>query len=317
MASARTAAELTDKLLAGDKRALARAISLVENDDPEGWALVREVYPRTGKAAVVGFTGPPGVGKSTLIGALTTQYRQRDRQVAVLSIDPSSPFTKGALLGDRIRLTEHFLDSGVFIRSMANRGALGGLSEACLQAALLMDASGKDVVLLETVGVGQAEVDIIDHADTVVLALMPGSGDSIQALKAGVMEIPDVIVVNKSDHPLTDTMIREIRGVLSLGPQEGWRVPIVKTEASRGEGIEELAEAIEAHRVHIEAEGTLAERRRRNLMNEVLALAAGRLRRRLEESLRDDESVRELLDEVVARRLDPSSAATRLLEREL
>ncbi|HEX2071819.1 MAG TPA: methylmalonyl Co-A mutase-associated GTPase MeaB [Thermoleophilaceae bacterium] len=317
MSGARTAAELTDKLLAGDKRALARAISLVENDDPEGWALVREVYPRTGKAAVVGFTGPPGVGKSTLIGALTSKLREHDRQVAVLSIDPSSPFTKGALLGDRIRLTEHFLDPGVFIRSMANRGALGGLSEACLQAALLMDASGKDVVLLETVGVGQAEVDIIDHADTVVLALMPGSGDSIQALKAGVMEIPDVIVVNKSDHPLTDTMIREVRGVLSLGPQHGWRVPIVKTEASRGEGIDELAEAIEAHREHIESEGTLAERRRRNLMNEVVALAAGRLRRRLEESLENDETVRELLDEVVARRLDPSSAATRLLEREL
>jgi LAO/AO transport system kinase len=317
MATARTAAELTDKLLAGDKRALARAISLVENDDPEGWALVHEIYPHTGKAAVVGFTGPPGVGKSTLIGGLTTRYRADDREVAVLSIDPSSPFTKGALLGDRIRLTEHFLDPGVFIRSMANRGALGGLSEACLQAALLMDASGKDVVLLETVGVGQAEVDIIDHADTVVLALMPGSGDSIQALKAGVMEIPDVIVVNKSDHPLTDTMIREIRGVLSLGPQEGWRVPIVKTEASRGEGIEELADAIEAHRAHIESEGTLAERRRRNLMNEVLALASGRLRRRLEESIHDDPSVRELLDEVVARRLDPSSAASRLLEREL
>jgi LAO/AO transport system kinase len=317
MPVARTAAELVDDLLAGDKRALARAISLVENDDPEGWALVREVYPRTGKAAVVGFTGPPGVGKSTLIGALTKRYRERDAQVAVLSIDPSSPFTKGALLGDRIRLTEHFLDPGVFIRSMANRGALGGLSEACLQAALLMDASGKDVVLLETVGVGQAEVDIIDHADTVVLALMPGSGDSIQALKAGVMEIPDVIVVNKSDHPLTDTMIREVRGVLSLGPQKGWRVPIVKTEASRDEGIEELADAIEAHRKHIESEGTLAQRRRRNLMNEVIALAAGRLRRRLEESLHDDAEVQSLLDDVVARKLDPSSAATKLLEREV
>jgi LAO/AO transport system kinase len=178
-----------------------------------------------------------------------------------------------------------------------------------------MDASGKDDVFLETVGVGQAEVDIIDHADTVVLVLMPGSGDSIQALKAGVMEIPDVIVVNKSDHPLTDTMIREIRGVLSLGPQKGWRVPIVKTEASRGEGIEQLAEAVAAHREHIEREGTLAERRRRNLMNEVLALAAGRLRRRLEESIHDDPTVRQLLDEVVARRLDPSSAASRLLER--
>ena len=204
--------------------------------------------------------------------------------MAVLSIDPSSPFTKGALLGDRIRLTDHFLDPGVYIRSMASRGSLGGLSEATLQAALLMDASGKDDVFLETVGVGQAEVDIIDHADTVVLVLMPGSGDSIQALKAGVMEIPDVIAVNKADHPLTDTMVREIRGVLSLGPQEGWRVPIVKTEASRGEGVEELAEKISAHREFIDSEGTLAERRRRNLMNEVVALAAGRLRRKLEDA---------------------------------
>ncbi|MEA2471475.1 MAG: GTPase [Thermoleophilaceae bacterium] len=311
-----TAAELAERLLAGEKRALARAISLVENDDPEGWALVREVFPSTGRASVVGFTGPPGVGKSTLIGALVKSARGRDRTVAVLSIDPSSPFTKGALLGDRIRLTDHFLDPGVFIRSMASRGSLGGLSEATLQAALLMDAAGNDDVLLETVGVGQAEVDIIDHADTVVLVLMPGSGDSIQALKAGVMEIPDVIVVNKSDHPLTDTMIREIRGVLSLGPRTPWRVPIVRTEASRGEGVEELVEKLEEHREHIRAEGTLEERRRRNLRNEVLELTTIRLRRRLEESIRSDESVQQLLDEVVARRLDPASAAAKLLERE-
>src|SRR5690349_18151306 len=189
MAVGRTAAELSEGLLAGDKRALARAISLVENDDPAGWKLVREVYPKTGNAAVVGFTGPPGVGKSTLIGALTKAEREAGRDVAVLSIDPSSPFTQGALLGDRIRLADHFLDPGVFIRSMANRGALGGLSEAALQAALLMDAAGKDIVFLETVGVGQAEVDIIDHADTVLLVLMPGGGDSVQALKAGIMEI--------------------------------------------------------------------------------------------------------------------------------
>jgi LAO/AO transport system kinase len=315
-APGRTAADLAQRLLEGDKRALARAISLVENDDPEGWALVREVYPHTGKAAVVGFTGPPGVGKSTLIGRLVEHARARDRQVAVLSIDPSSPFTKGALLGDRIRLSDHFLDPGVFIRSMASRGSLGGLSEATLQAALLMDASGKDDVLLETVGVGQAEVDIIDHADTVVLALMPGSGDSIQALKAGVMEIPDVIVVNKSDHPLTDTMIREIRGVLSLGPQKGWRVPIVKTEASRNEGTDELAEKIAEHHAYIEAEGTLAERRRRNLMNEVVGLAAARMRRRIQAHADADPAVQELLSEVVARRLDPASAAAKLLEHE-
>jgi LAO/AO transport system kinase len=306
---------LTERLLAGDKRALARAISLVEDDDPEGWALVSEVYPRTGRAAMIGFTGPPGVGKSTLLSALTKLERERDRSVAVLSIDPSSPFTHGALLGDRIRLSEHFLDPGVFIRSMANRGALGGLSEAALQTALLMDASGRDVVLLETVGVGQAEVDIIDHADTVVLVLMPGSGDSIQALKAGVMEIPDVIVVNKADHPLTDTMVREIRGVLALGPRGGWQVPIVRTEAVRGEGVAELLEKLAEHRAYIEGEGTLWERRRRNLMNEVLALATYRMRRELEASLRGDDEIKELLDRVVSRELDPASAAATILER--
>ncbi|MDQ3320470.1 MAG: methylmalonyl Co-A mutase-associated GTPase MeaB, partial [Actinomycetota bacterium] len=277
-APGRTAADLAERLLAGDKRALARAISLVEDDDPEGWALVQEVYPRTGRAKVIGFTGPPGVGKSTLLAELVRHARERERQVAVLSIDPSSPFTQGALLGDRIRLAEHFLDAGVFIRSMASRGSLGGLSEATLQAALLMDASGKDEVLLETVGVGQAEVNIIDHADTVVLVLQPGSGDSIQALKAGVMEIPDVIVVNKSDHPLADTMIREIRATLSLAPEGRWKIPIVRTEAAAAKGIDELVEKISEHREHIEAEGTLAERRRRNLENEVMTLAAVRLR---------------------------------------
>ena len=306
---------LAQRLLDGDKRALARGITLVESDDPAGWELVREVYPKTGHAAIVGLTGAPGAGKSTLIGALTKLRREQDRQVAVLSIDPSSPFTQGALLGDRIRLTDHFLDPGVFIRSMANRGALGGLSEAALQAALLMDASGKDDVFLETVGVGQAEVDIIDHADTIVLVLMPGSGDSIQALKAGVMEIPDIIVVNKADHPLTDTMVREIRGVLSLAPQRGWRVPIIKTEAAHGTGVPELVEKLDEHRAFIEAEGTLSERRRRNLRNEVVGLAAFRLRARLEEALEEDATFAELLDEVVARRLDPATAASHILER--
>jgi LAO/AO transport system kinase len=312
----KTEQSLAERLVEGDKRALARAITLIENDDPAGWELVREVFPRTGKARIVGLTGPPGVGKSTLIGALTKEMREADRQVAVLSIDPSSPFTRGALLGDRIRLSDHFLDSGVFIRSMASRGALGGLSEATLQAALLMDASGKDDVFIETVGVGQAEIDIVDHGDTIVLVLMPGSGDSIQALKAGVMEIPDIIVVNKSDHPMTDTMIREIRGVLSLGPATSWRVPIVKTEAAKGEGVAELAEKITEHREHIEAEGTLEERRARNLRNEVLELAASRMRRRLEEAVADDASIRELLDRVVKREIDPASAAKDLLERE-
>ena len=305
---------LAERLLGGDKRALAKAITLVENDDPQGWEIVREVYPHTGQASVIGFTGPPGVGKSTLLGALTKLERERERSVAVLSIDPSSPFTKGALLGDRIRLTDHFLDPGVFIRSMANRGALGGLSEATLQAALLMDASGRDVVLLETVGVGQAEVDIIDHADTVVLVLMPGSGDSIQALKAGVMEIPDLIVVNKADHPLTDTMVREIKGVLALGPHRDWEVPVLRAEAARGVGVEELLEKMSEHREFIESEGTLSERRRRNLRNEVLAIATYRMRRELEAAIAEDDSVQELLERVVKRDLDPASAAQAILD---
>jgi LAO/AO transport system kinase len=315
---------LASRLLAGDRRALARAISLVEDDRPEGWELVREVYPHTGQAEVVGFTGPPGAGKSTLIGALTKARREAGRSVGVLSIDPSSPFTQGALLGDRIRLTEHFLDKGVFIRSMANRGALGGLSEAALQAALLLDAAGREDVFVETVGVGQAEIDIIDHADTIVLVLMPGSGDSIQALKAGVMEIPDVIVINKADHPLTDTMVREIRGVLSLAnldrtPEEvkaSWRVPIVRTEANRGAGIDELVKRLDEHRAHIVAAGTLAERRARNLRNEVLAIATTRMRRRMEEDLDGDAGFAELLDQVVERRLDPATAAGQLLADE-
>ena len=308
-------APLAERLLQGDKRALARGITLVENDDPAGWELVREVYPHTGKARIVGFTGPPGVGKSTLIGSLVTHARALKREVGVLSIDPSSPFTEGALLGDRIRLAEHFLDEGVYIRSMASRGALGGLSEATLQAVLLMDASGKEDVLVETVGVGQAEIDIIDHADTIVLALMPGSGDSVQALKAGVMEIPDVIVVNKANHPLTDSMVREIRGVLALGPVTDWKVPIIKTEATEGRGVDELAQAIDAHHAHITEAGTLEERRGRNLRNEVLGLAAVRLRRELERSLRGDPSVQELLDRVVKREVDPASAAEELLRR--
>lgn len=311
-----TATELAERLLSGDKRALARAITLVENGDPDGSNLVGAVFPKTGRARITGFTGPPGVGKSTLIGALTKLLREANRKVGVLSIDPSSPFTRGALLGDRIRLSEHFLDPDVFIRSMASRGALGGLAEAALQAALLMDAAGKDDVLLETVGVGQAEIDIIDHADTVVLALMPGSGDSIQALKAGVMEIPDVIVVNKADHPLTDTMVREVRTALALGPQEAWKVPIVKTEAVTGAGVGELLEQIDAHRAHIEAEGTLEQRRARNLRNEVLGLAGARMRRQLEVRAKNDPAVADLIERVVRRETDPANAARELLERD-
>jgi len=301
----------------GDRRALARAITLVENGDPLARELVRDLYPETGKAYAIGVTGPPGVGKSSLIGAVLRHVRALHQTAGVVSVDPSSPFSQGALLGDRIRLSDHFLDPGVFIRSMASRGALGGLSEAALQVALVMDAAGKDDVLIETVGVGQAEIDIVDHADTIVLALMPGSGDSIQALKAGVMEIPDVIVVNKSDHPMTDTMVREVRGVLALSQDpEGWKVPILRTEAARGEGVEELAEQIAAHREFIEERGMLAERRARNLRSEVLGIATSRMRRRLEATAAEDPRTAELLERVVRRELDPATAATELLERQ-
>ena len=240
----------------------------------------------------------------------------------MLSIDPSSPFTHGALLGDRIRLSEHFLDPGVFIRSMANRGALGGLSEAALQAALVMDAAGRDDVFVETVGVGQAEIDIIDHADTIVLVLMPGSGDSIQALKAGVMEIPDVIVINKADHPMTDTMVREIRGVLSLATSSARRRkprPLAGADRQdRGEpaaeGVDELVQRSTSTASH-PRRGTLAERRARNLRSEVLGIATSRMRRRLEADLHEDPEFRRLLERVVRRELDPASAASELLER--
>ena len=313
-APSKPAGTLGERLLAGDRRALARGISLVENRDPEGDLLVAELFPNTGGARVVGITGPPGVGKSTLISAMTVELRKADREVGVLSVDPSSPFTRGAVLGDRIRLSDHFLDPGVFIRSMASRGALGGLAEAALQAALLMDAAGKDDVLLETVGVGQGEIDVVDHADTIVLALMPGSGDSIQALKAGVMEIPDVIVVNKADHPLADTMVREVRAVLALGPQRSWRVPVVRTEASNGNGVPELVETVGEHRAHIEEEGTLNERRARNLRAEVLGIAAARMRRELEDRADKDPEWTALLDSVVRRETDPATAARKLLE---
>src|SRR3954449_534320 len=217
---------------AGEKRALARAITLVENSDPLAYELVQDVYPETGGTYAVGVTGPPGVGKSSLISALVRHVRSQGKTVGVISVDPSSPFTHGALLGDRIRLTDHFLDPGVFIRSMGTRGHLGGLAETTLQALLVLDASGKDLVFLETVGTGQSEVGVLGIADSVLLVLMPGSGDAVQALKAGIMEIPDVIAINKMDHPAAKTMVNEVRSILALGnaDREGdpeWRPPIV------------------------------------------------------------------------------------------
>jgi LAO/AO transport system kinase len=252
-----TDTELAAAVAAGDPAALARAISIAETDFERAWGLIRELGTTgTEPSPVVGLTGPPGAGKSTLVAELTRVARERDERVAVLSVDPSSPFSGGAVLGDRVRLGDHFRDGGVFIRSMASRGALGGLADAALQSILILRYAGFGLVCLETVGVGQSELDVIDHVDTVVLVLTPTVGDSVQALKAGIMEIPDVVVVNRSQHPDTDQMVRDLKMALALSPpRDGWRAPIVRTEAIASEGIEELVEAIESHRVHLAEDG--------------------------------------------------------------
>jgi LAO/AO transport system kinase len=299
----------------GDRRALARAITLVENRDPLAYDVVRELYPTTGNAYAVGLTGPPGVGKSSLISALVRHVRERDVRIGVVSVDPSSPFSQGALLGDRIRLSDHFLDPGVFIRSMGTRGHLGGLAEATLQALLVLDAAGKELVFLETVGTGQSEVEVIGIADTVLLVLMPGSGDSVQALKAGIMEIPDVIAINKLDHPAAKTMLNEVRSIMALDRDREWRPPIVLTEATRGENVPELWEKLEAHRAYLEQSGQLAERRARNLAGEVFAVASAHAKQHLEHAVADDPELRRLLDDVQRRRLDPLTAVREILEK--
>jgi LAO/AO transport system kinase len=299
----------------GDRRALARAITLVENGDPLAYDVVRDLYPQTGGAYAIGLTGPPGVGKSSLISALLRHVRPQGTEVGVISVDPSSPFSQGALLGDRIRLSDHFLDPGVFIRSMGTRGHLGGLAEATLQALLVLDAAGKDVVMLETVGTGQSEVEVIGIADTVLLVLMPGSGDSVQALKAGIMEIPDVIAINKMDHPAAKTMLAEVRSILGLDKTQEWRPPIVLTDATRGENVPELWEKIVEHRTYLESSGQLEERRRRNLAGEVFSVASARAKQHIERAVADDPELRRVLDAVQRRELDPLSAVREILEK--
>jgi LAO/AO transport system kinase len=297
----------------GDRRALARAISLVEDGDALAYPLVRELYPETGSARVVGVTGPPGVGKSSLIGALVAHIREREQTVGVVSVDPSSPFSRGALLGDRIRLTDHFLDPGVFIRSMGTRGHLGGLAEASLQAVLLLDAAGKDVVFVETVGAGQSEVEVTGIADTVLLVLMPGSGDSVQALKAGIMEIPDVIAINKMDHAAAKTMLNDVRSIVGLAePAE--RPAILLTGALDGENVPALWDALEEHRATLESDGRLEERRRKNLAAEVFAVASSRASAHLRAAVAGDPALQRVLARVEDRELDPLSAVRQIME---
>ncbi|MFI0480732.1 methylmalonyl Co-A mutase-associated GTPase MeaB [Actinomadura sp. 9N215] len=297
---------LLRRLLAGETRALARAISLVERGDPAGGELVARVRAHTGKAAITGVTGPPGAGKSTLVGALVGELRTRDERVAVLSVDPTSPFTGGALLGDRIRMVDHFLDDAVFIRSLASRGSVGGLAAAVRPAALLADAAGYPHVLIETVGIGQAEVDIAGQADTTVVVLMPGAGDTLQAIKAGMMEIPDVLVVNKADHPGADQLVRELKRTAALRARP---VPIVRTNALTGDGVAELADVL-AGRPRRRADDEQSSAGRRDATErEVVRLALDELRARAERVLRDRDEGRAALAAVDEGRRAPEAAA--------
>ncbi|MFE7774554.1 methylmalonyl Co-A mutase-associated GTPase MeaB [Streptomyces sp. NPDC057445] len=299
----------------GRPRAVARLISLVEGAAPQLREVMAELAPLTGGAYVVGLTGSPGVGKSTSTSALVTAYRRAGKRVGVLAVDPSSPFSGGALLGDRVRMSEHASDPGVYIRSMATRGHLGGLAWAAPQAIRVLDAAGCDVVLVETVGVGQSEVEIASQADTSVVLLAPGMGDGIQAAKAGILEIGDVYVVNKADRDGADATARELNHMLGLGESRSpgdWRPPIVKTVAARSQGIDEVVEALEKHRAWMEERGVLTERRTRRAAHEVETIAVTRLRERIGD-LHGDRRLDSLASRIVAGELDPYAAADELV----
>ena len=305
--------ELVERLLSGDRRALARIISKIEGEDPEVPGMISELYPHTGEAITVGFTGPPGVGKSSIIARLIELYREEDKKVGIVSVDPSSPFTKGAILGDRIRLSDHFLDKNVFIRSMGSRGHLGGLAGASRLAAIAMEAYGMDVVLYETVGVGQGEVEVASAADTVVLALQPGAGDSVQALKAGVMEIADIICMNKADHPQAKNAASEVRSILQIGHEldpDAPTPPIVMTRGDHGEGVEELKEKIGEHREFLQETGRMKERHLASIREFILSWATNKMEKEMQDRLSKEDA--ELMEKVRKRELDPISAAETL-----
>ncbi|MEU7866001.1 methylmalonyl Co-A mutase-associated GTPase MeaB [Dactylosporangium sp. NPDC049140] len=305
---------LVDAAREGDPRAVARLISLVEDGDEALPAIAAALAPRTGAAAVIGLTGSPGVGKSTTTNELVRAFRKAGRRVGVLAVDPSSPFTGGAILGDRVRMQDHATDPGVYIRSMSSRGHLGGLSAATPQAARVLEGAGCDPVVVETVGVGQAEVEIAGLADTTVVLLAPGMGDAIQAAKAGVLEIADVFVVNKADRDGADATYRDIQGMIGLGERAAgqWRPRVVRCVAARGEGIDELVEAIEAHRAYLHDSGELDTRRRRRAEAEIEAIALGTLRARMKDVRRGD-ALATLARDVAGGRTDPYAAADALL----
>ncbi|MEO2058263.1 MAG: methylmalonyl Co-A mutase-associated GTPase MeaB [Thermoleophilia bacterium] len=296
----------------GRRRAIGRAITMAESLGPEGRAVMRALHPLSGRATRVGITGSPGAGKSTFSAALVRLLRGRGLTVAIVSVDPTSPFTHGAVLGDRIRLVDHFLDDGVFIRSMASRGHLGGLSEATGDAVTILDSAGFDVVIVETVGAGQNEVEVQALTDTVVLVLMPGSGDAIQAIKAGVMEIPDVIVINKCDRPGADVLAGEVESALTLVPPDGWVPPVILTQALDGQGVADAWDAVERHRADLAATGTAGARARDGVRRHLRSLALERMARGLA-ARSDAQALDALVERVVAREIDPSTAVDSIL----
>jgi LAO/AO transport system kinase len=308
---------LAERVLAGDPRAIARAISLMENEDPQSPALVRAIFARTGRAYIVGVTGPPGAGKSTLVDRMIADIRGRASTVGVLTVDPTSPFSGGAVLGDRLRMQAHAADEGVFIRSMATRGHLGGLARATGDAALILDAAGKEIIVLETVGVGQDEVDIIRTADVSIVVLVPGTGDDVQALKAGIMEIADVFVVNKADREGADRLVAAIESNLTLqsfAPSE-WQPPILKTIATGGTGVPELVDTIWRFRSRTEA--TLSVRRQRRSEFRLREIVARRFMDRLEREVLRPGELAAAVERVAAREIDPYTAADELVTRAL
>ncbi|HXA41523.1 MAG TPA: methylmalonyl Co-A mutase-associated GTPase MeaB [Candidatus Solibacter sp.] len=302
--------EIADQLLAGDTRALARAISLVERDDPKLPELLSELQPHTGHSYLLGFTGPPGGGKSTLVDAVIEVLRRQDKTVGVLAVDPNSPFTGGAVLGDRVRMQRHALDPGVFVRSMGARGHLGGLAGSSRQAAKVLDAFGRDFVLMETVGVGQSELEVSSLCDTTIVVVNPRQGDEIQAIKAGILEIADIFAVNKADLPGSDSAVRQLQQTYPDDMKEGdWLPPIIKTVATRGEGVDELIGAVERHRQYVIDSGQLEQKRRRHLRDEVLDFVAERARRKAERRLGGSTEIGRRLAEAPLRELDPYSIA--------
>jgi LAO/AO transport system kinase len=306
-------AALAGKVLAGDRRAVARAISLVEDGSPDLPQLSEAIYPKTGRAYTIGLTGSPGVGKSSLAEQLVRTGRARDRTIAVLAIDPTSPFSGGALLGDRLRMQAHATDPGVFIRSMATRGHLGGMALAAPEALRVLDASGKDDIIVETVGVGQAEVEVASATDTTLVVVSPGWGDAVQVSKAGILEIADVFVVNKSDKGGAAEAVRDLRNMQSMGPKLDWKPPIVTTSTVTGDGVDELWDAIQQHRDHQQSTGALEAKRRRRILDEVRSMVAFRLRERATAVLAGTEAG--LGEELADRRIDPYRAAGIVLEK--